>query len=75
MAKLNLEKAQELLISLYKREIDNSEHYQAQNQFDVYVQEFCRNSELEVSDLTDEQLNECAYNFIEHDGGNYLICD
>ena len=73
MTTLNLESAQELLVSLYKREIDNSEYYQTQNQFDIYVQEFCKNSEIEESELTDEQLNECAYNFIEYDGGDYLL--
>ena len=73
MATLNLESAQELLISLYKREIDNSEYYQTQNQFDVYVQEFCENSGIDESELTDEQLSECAYNFVEYDGGDYLL--
>lgn len=73
MATLNLESAQELLVSLYKREIDNSEYYQTQNQFDIYVQEFCKNTEIEESDLTEEQLNACAYNFVEYDGGSYLI--
>lgn len=68
-----LKSAQKLLLSLYKREIDNSEYYNTQSQFDVYVQEFCNNSGIEESKISDEQLNECAYNFIEHDGGNYLI--
>ena len=68
-----LKLAQQLLISLYKREIDNSEHYNTQNQFDVYVQEFCNNAEIEEDNITEEQLKECAYNFIEYDGGNYLI--
>jgi hypothetical protein len=68
-----LKAAQQLLLSLYKREIDNSEYYNTENKFDVYVQEFCKNAGIEESKLTDEQLNECAYNFIEHDGGDYLI--
>jgi hypothetical protein len=73
MSSLNLQSAKELLVSLYKREVDNSEYYQTQNQFDVYVQEFCGNSEIEESEITDAQLDECAFNFIEYDGGGYLI--
>jgi len=75
MKKFNLESAKELLISLFKREIDNSEYYQTQTKFDIYVQEFCNNSNIEEDILTLEQLNECASNFIEYDGGDYLLQD
>ena len=73
MGTLNLELAQELLIKLYKREIDNSEYFRTESKFSAYIQEFCEVAGIEEAELTEDQLGECALNFIKYDGGEYLL--
>ena len=71
---MEFKQAQDLLISLYKREIDNAEFYNTQNEFDCYVQEFCEISSNDPENLSDEELLELASDFI-NDGGDYLISE
>ncbi len=62
----------ELLIGLYKREINDLSYYRTQNRFDDYVADFCRYGERDIKTLTDEELIECAENALDYDGFEYL---
>lgn len=68
MTNVTENQAAEKLISLYKRECDNSQYYKIQTAFDDYVSKWCVNSELNEHELTQQQLNEIAFNAVVYDG-------
>ena len=54
------------LVALYKREIPTEpDNFRLQTMFDDYVSNFT--PENPESGISDEELRECAHNFIEYD--------
>jgi len=56
------------LVSIYKTQKSELEveHYRIQTMFDYYVYSFCEERGFVYWKLTQDQLTECAYNFIEY---------
>ena len=71
---MELKQAQHLLISLYKIEIENTQYFCTQNKFDVYVKESCKILGKNPKFLSDKDLLEFSYDFI-NDNYNYLFSE
>jgi hypothetical protein len=57
------------LVNVYKRQNAELEtrYFRTQTKFDDYVDSFCKQGGYKLEELSDEQLRECAYNFLEYD--------
>ena len=57
------------LVAIYKRENSKLEtkFFRTQTRFDDYVSSFCKEGGYKENELTDDQLAECAFNFLEYD--------
>lgn len=57
------------LVTIYKRENQDleTEFFRTQTTFDDYVASFCKEGGYKESELTEDQIRECAYNFIEYE--------
>lgn len=65
----------EYLLDLYNRKpgFNTPNDFEIRNIFDCYVQDFCRAMNKDEEDVTKEELIDCATNYIENDGGDYLL--
>lgn len=57
------------LVAIYRRQNSDLEtkFFITQRRFDDYVESFCRESGLVESELTEDELAETAFNFLEYD--------
>lgn len=57
------------LVSIYKRENSalENEFFRTQTRFDDYVADYCFQGNKSEENLTDDELLECAYNFLTYD--------